>query len=170
MHRTDEYSQHSSIIWRVWLNRWVFIYELSGCGLQSSCSHYLWLIYINLNFQRLIFFLKKDQKFQILDQQVRRKFQFPVHSVEFFNALYLWLYIFPSRTIKLLRHSSFLLEFKDCLVQSDYIKSRRTTWKTRESIEYIMIIILIIIIMTIIIITIITITIIIIIFFLKTIE
>ena len=28
MHRTDMYSQHSSIIWPVWLNGWVFFYEL----------------------------------------------------------------------------------------------------------------------------------------------
>ena len=39
MHRTDKYSQHSSIIWPVWLNGWVFVYELNGCGFESSCSH-----------------------------------------------------------------------------------------------------------------------------------
>ena len=32
MHRTDTYSQHTSIIWPVWLNDWVFVYELNGCG------------------------------------------------------------------------------------------------------------------------------------------
>ena len=39
MHDTDEYSKHSSIICSVWLNGWVFVYELSGCGFESSCSH-----------------------------------------------------------------------------------------------------------------------------------
>ena len=39
MHHTDKYSEHSSIIWPVWLNGQVFIYELSGCGFKSSCSH-----------------------------------------------------------------------------------------------------------------------------------
>ena len=39
MHRTDKYSEHSSIIWPVWLNGWVFVYELSGCRFDSSCSH-----------------------------------------------------------------------------------------------------------------------------------
>ena len=39
MHDTDEYSKHSSIICSVWLNGWVFDYELSGCGFESSCSH-----------------------------------------------------------------------------------------------------------------------------------
>ena len=37
--RTDKYSQYSSIIWPVWLNGWVFVCELSGCGLESRCSH-----------------------------------------------------------------------------------------------------------------------------------
>ena len=40
MHHTDKYSQHSSIIWPVWLNGLVFIYELSSCGFESRCSHY----------------------------------------------------------------------------------------------------------------------------------
>ena len=39
MHQTDKYSWYSSIIWTVWLNGWVFIYELSGCGFESSWSH-----------------------------------------------------------------------------------------------------------------------------------
>ena len=39
MHRTDRYSQNCSIIWPVWLNVWVFIYKLSGCGFESSWSH-----------------------------------------------------------------------------------------------------------------------------------
>ena len=39
MHRTDKYSQHSSIIWPVWLNGWVFIYEQSGRGFESCYYH-----------------------------------------------------------------------------------------------------------------------------------
>ena len=39
MEHRDKYSQLSSIIWSVWPNGWVFIYELSGCGLESPCSH-----------------------------------------------------------------------------------------------------------------------------------
>ena len=39
MHRTDKYSQCSSIISPVWLNGWVLFYELSGCGFKPSCSH-----------------------------------------------------------------------------------------------------------------------------------
>ena len=29
------------IIWSVWPNGWVFVYELSGCGFESSCSHWI---------------------------------------------------------------------------------------------------------------------------------
>ena len=39
MHYTDKFSQHSLIIWPPWLNGWMFVYELSGCGFESSCSH-----------------------------------------------------------------------------------------------------------------------------------
>ena len=39
MYCTYKYSQHSSVIWLVWLNGWVFIYKLSGCGFESCCSH-----------------------------------------------------------------------------------------------------------------------------------
>ena len=39
MHRTNMYSEHSWIIWPVWPNGWVFVYELSGSRLESSCSH-----------------------------------------------------------------------------------------------------------------------------------
>ena len=38
-HHTDKYSQHSVTTWPVWLNGWVFVYDLSGCGFQCSCSH-----------------------------------------------------------------------------------------------------------------------------------
>ena len=39
MHRTDKCSQHSSIIWPVWWNGWVFVYELSGYGFESRCCY-----------------------------------------------------------------------------------------------------------------------------------
>ena len=39
MDRTDKYSQNSSIIWPVWLNGWVFVYELNGCGFKPRCCH-----------------------------------------------------------------------------------------------------------------------------------
>ena len=39
LHRTDKYSQHSSIIWSAWLNGWALVYEQSGCGFESCCCH-----------------------------------------------------------------------------------------------------------------------------------
>ena len=38
MSQTDKCSQHSSIISPVWLNGWMFVYKLSGCGFASLCS------------------------------------------------------------------------------------------------------------------------------------
>ena len=39
MHRSDKFSQCSSIIWPVWLNDSVFVYELNGFGFGFRCSH-----------------------------------------------------------------------------------------------------------------------------------
>ena len=39
MQRIDNYSEHSSIIWPVWLNRWVFVCDVSDSGFQSSYGH-----------------------------------------------------------------------------------------------------------------------------------
>ena len=39
VHRTDKYSQHSSINWSVWLNSWVFVYKLSDCKFEFCCCH-----------------------------------------------------------------------------------------------------------------------------------
>ena len=35
------YSQHTSIIWPVWLNGWVFVYKLKGCGIKFYCNQVL---------------------------------------------------------------------------------------------------------------------------------
>ena len=45
MQRTDKYSQLNSIIWPVWLNGWMFVSELSGCGFESSCGHFNGLLF-----------------------------------------------------------------------------------------------------------------------------
>ena len=42
-YRTDKYSQRKSIIWPVWQNGWVFVYELSDCGFEYRCCHILCL-------------------------------------------------------------------------------------------------------------------------------
>ena len=47
---TDKNLQHSSINWPVWLNGWVFIFKLIGCGFESRCSHLIfsyWFLLVN---------------------------------------------------------------------------------------------------------------------------
>ena len=39
MDRADKYSEHSSTIWWVRPNGWVFIDKLSGAAFKSTCSH-----------------------------------------------------------------------------------------------------------------------------------
>ena len=39
MHSIDKYSQQGSIIYSVWLNGWVFVSKLNGCGFESCCCH-----------------------------------------------------------------------------------------------------------------------------------
>ena len=39
MNRTDNFSQHITVIGSVSLSGWVFVYELSGCWFESRCSH-----------------------------------------------------------------------------------------------------------------------------------
>ena len=49
MHHRNNYLQHSLFIWLVWLNGWVFVYELIGCGIEPSCHHLYfryWLIFL----------------------------------------------------------------------------------------------------------------------------
>ena len=41
-------SQHSSITWLVWLSSWMFIYKISGCGLESRCCH------LNFNYSAVL--------------------------------------------------------------------------------------------------------------------
>ena len=45
MHLTDKYLQHSAIIWPVWLNGWVFLYKLVGCGFNPR------YIYLNVRYR-----------------------------------------------------------------------------------------------------------------------
>ena len=45
IHCTGKYSEHSSILWWVWPNGWVFIDKLSGAAFKSTCNH------LNLKFR-----------------------------------------------------------------------------------------------------------------------
>ena len=62
MHHTHKYSQHCSITWPVWLNDWVFIYELSGCEFESHCSQlkiiFLFMLVLNtLQYKQCLFIM-----------------------------------------------------------------------------------------------------------------
>ena len=100
MHRTDSYSQHSSIIWRTWLNDWVFVYELSSCGFKSSCSH------VNLDF------VPASRK-EFLDIQASIKYGFNLKRVRDLIRTYrqwnmiikVFAGVWPWMSIRLLRPS-----------------------------------------------------------------
>ena len=47
MYRTNKNSHYSSIIWPVWLNGWVYIYEVSDCGFE------FWKHHLNLRYGTL---------------------------------------------------------------------------------------------------------------------
>ena len=50
MHHTNKYSQHSLIISTIWLNGWLFVFELSGCRFESCCSQVTWHL-LNQSFE-----------------------------------------------------------------------------------------------------------------------
>ena len=73
MHRTDKFSQYSSIIWPVWLNDWVLVYELSGCGFNSHYSHSIlsslrfWEkeSFILKTYKQLLFYMKAGVLYEV---------------------------------------------------------------------------------------------------------
>ena len=81
IHCIDKYSQHSLIIWPVWPNGWVFVYNISGCGFKSRCSH--------LNFRHCACFKQRapwhSGQFRVwIDSEMRTWHDKNIHS----NALY----------------------------------------------------------------------------------
>ena len=64
IHHTDKYSQHSSIIWPVLLNGWVFVYELSGWGFKSSYSKSLRPIMLNAVLHLKLIYLNRHYLFE----------------------------------------------------------------------------------------------------------
>ena len=64
MHHTDKYSQRSSIIWPVWLDGWVFAYDLSGFGFEYCFSRLgkLYLLFKKKNYLGKIFLIAATYK------------------------------------------------------------------------------------------------------------
>ena len=85
MYSADKYSQHSSIIWPVWLYGWVFIYELSGCGFKSRCCH-LKIRYCTLFRQRVPWHSSNHRV--LIQFEKRLWFQIPLLSLKKYFSLY----------------------------------------------------------------------------------
>ena len=65
MHRIDKYSQHNAIIWPVWLNVWVFVYKLSGCGFELFLPVLVAVVVEISTFERINIFLPRKSEGQI---------------------------------------------------------------------------------------------------------
>ena len=92
MHRTDKYSRHSSIIWPVWLNGWVYVYELSDCGFDSRCYRsqmFKWVLNTSLNKKK--FFYKFRNHLSIVKTKewykVKGNFSFKLATTEEIQAI-----------------------------------------------------------------------------------
>ena len=92
MHRTKNFSQHSSSIWSAGLNGWLLIYELNGCGFHSPCSY--------LSFRYSFVFSKK-----FLDVQATIASQVTVKCVCDMIIIYSWIYCID----KFSQHNSIIL-------------------------------------------------------------
>ena len=89
MHHRGKYSQHSSIIWSVWLNGWLFVYDLAGCGFEPHCCQLklqIWRLLwgrILLIFRKTIecgFCLKLVRDMIITYSQPRGRYKYSKHS------------------------------------------------------------------------------------------
>ena len=75
----DNYSQHSPVVWPVWLNGQVSVQELSGCGFESCCSYYFFFLFSkSLSFLNIVnvfveFSFKNMFRFWILKYCMAKK-------------------------------------------------------------------------------------------------
>ena len=73
----------------VWLNSWVFLYKLSGCGFGSSCSHLNWIIFLIFAFSFPLGLISHSSWTCILDYSVLR----PKETNQMFSFMLLWVLI-----------------------------------------------------------------------------
>ena len=94
VHRTDKYSQRSSILWPVWRNSWVFVYELSVCGLEFCSSHLYSLVY-NHFYQKCLVFVcwSNSCTFRLLGKDPENTF-FKKVSGNFTRKILIFFYCF----------------------------------------------------------------------------
>ena len=104
IHHADKYlQQHSSIIWPVWLNGWVFVYKLSGCEFDSTAVTYTSdiapaLSKSSLTFRETIecrFTLKLVCDMMITYSQMHCRDKYSQHSSIILSVwLYGWVFIY----------------------------------------------------------------------------
>ena len=83
---TDKFWQRSLFIWPVQLTGWMFVYELSGCGLESCCSH------LNFRsqpcFEQVLLWHSSNYRVSI-HSETRSWHDNNIQS----NVLYIWIFI-----------------------------------------------------------------------------
>ena len=120
MHGTDKYSQHNSMIWSVWLNGRVFVYELSGCGsspvgiIRDYCNCYK----RKKNFAEQIFFFKV-QKFLMKQIKYFKLGARQLHFPKYKNVFVFCFFYHIKKIQKNFRHMRKILrsEAKNCARQ-----------------------------------------------------
>ena len=117
MHCTDKFSQHNSVIWSVWLNGEVFVYELKGCGFKSRCSHIPNSRYnFEIIFAALCFLLKLKKSVS-----------------DFNNTISNWTYYNFSPSLCHFHHkfsnTSFSSEKKSAFLRETVLMLKSTKWK-----------------------------------------
>ena len=128
---TDNYSQHSSMIWSVWPNGWVFVYELSRWRFESRCSH---LNFRYPDIQPKIdchkFTLKCVRDMITTYSQMRRTGKYSQHSsVIWLVWAYGWVFVFEVRGCRFESSCSHPnLRYRPCFEQEVSWHSAKIEW------------------------------------------
>ena len=110
MHRTDKYSQHSSIILLVWLNGWEFVYKLSGCGFEFRCCHLIF---------KLWFFVRVFSKTLIVN--------YVVFTMQL-GSLCLASWVYWERTFYASKNVHMIFSSSGTYPPARYLHQRQNTW------------------------------------------
>ena len=110
MHRTDKYSQHSSIILLVWLNGWEFVYKLSGCGFEFRCCHLIF---------KLWFFVRVFSKTLIVN--------YVVFTMQL-GSLCLASWVYWERTFYASKNVLMIFSSTGTYPPARYLHQRQNTW------------------------------------------
>ena len=117
--------QHSSIIWPVWLNGWVFVYKLSGCEFKSHCSHLI-IITVSCFSKHSIVYVWQSSEYASGSKYLRVLSMSLVLNVsEFWIWIYLWFWMHQdTEYARVTQGSEFAWIITDywlCLNMPDYV-------------------------------------------------